>query len=51
MITEGVSYRFGNHWRACAAPVSRALLGWWQARVVAAFRVAAAVLCTREAHF
>ncbi|PRW44907.1 fibronectin isoform X1 [Chlorella sorokiniana] len=22
MITEGVSYRFGNHWRACAAPVS-----------------------------
>jgi len=23
MITEGVSYRFGNHWRACAAPVSR----------------------------
>ncbi len=31
MITEGVSYRFGNHWRACAAPVLRALqcgLGW-----------------------
>ncbi|PRW60709.1 tRNA pseudouridine synthase mitochondrial-like [Chlorella sorokiniana] len=22
MITEGVSYRFRNHWRACAAPVS-----------------------------
>ncbi|PRW20326.1 heat shock 90C isoform B [Chlorella sorokiniana] len=22
MITEGVSYRFGNYWRACAAPVS-----------------------------
>ncbi|PRW45179.1 lactation elevated 1 [Chlorella sorokiniana] len=22
MITQGVSYRYGNHWRACAAPVS-----------------------------
>ena len=24
MVTEGVSYRFGQHWRASAAPVSRA---------------------------
>ena len=23
MITQGVSYRYGNHWRANAAPVSR----------------------------
>ena len=27
MITQGVSYRYGNHWRACAAPVSRAFVG------------------------
>ena len=26
MITQGVSYRNGNHWRACAAPVSRELV-------------------------
>ncbi len=61
MITEGVSYRFGNHWRTSAAPVSRVLVwlagcGWsGYAGMHAASKLSwavlagvAAVLCCRH---
>ena len=40
MITQGVSYRYGNHWRACAAPVSRGFVAGRMAVVQFAAAVA-----------